>query len=87
VWKQNRGTRGPQGVLEFVGKRGGGYGEYLVSRSGYNEVLALEVLNVADCVKQRSRAELLHLYQLITQLLLHRCFRRACVYVYMLWGG
>jgi len=29
-----------------------------VSGSGYNEVLALEVPNVVDCVEQRRRAEL-----------------------------
>jgi len=28
-----------------------------VSGSGYNEVLALEVLNVVDCVERRRRAE------------------------------
>jgi len=29
-----------------------------VSGSGYNEVLALEMLNVVDCVKRKRRAEL-----------------------------
>ena len=51
-------ARGPQTVLGFVGKRGeGGEGYWGLGR-GYNEVLALEVLNVIACVERRVRAEL-----------------------------
>jgi len=39
-------------------RRDGGLGGIGVSGSGYNEVLALEVLNVIDCVEPKRRAGL-----------------------------
>jgi len=39
-------------------KGGGGLTGIGVSGSGYNEVLALEVLNVVECVERKRRAEL-----------------------------
>jgi len=43
------------GMLE---REDGGSRGIGVPGSGYNEVLALEVLNVVDCVEQKRRAEL-----------------------------
>jgi len=40
----------------MLGRGDGGLRGIGVSRSGYNEVLALEVLNVNDCVERKRRA-------------------------------
>jgi len=42
----------------MLGREDGGLRGISVSESGYNEVLALEVLNVVDCVESKRRAEL-----------------------------
>jgi len=42
----------------ILGRGDGGLRGIGVSGSGYNEVLALEVLNVVDCVERKGRAEL-----------------------------
>ena len=43
----------------MLGRGDGGLRGVGVSESGYNEVLALEVPNVVDCIERRRRAELL----------------------------
>jgi len=83
VEQKNRACRGPQTVLGYIEKRGWGVEGYCVSGSGYNEVLALEVLNVFDCVKRKRHAELLASHQLLAQSL-QRCHsRRVCVCAYV----
>ena len=42
----------------MLGRGDGGLGGISVSGSGYNEVLALEVLNVIDCAERKRRANL-----------------------------
>jgi len=42
----------------ILGRGHGGLRSICVSGSGYNEVLALYVLNVVDCVERKRRAEL-----------------------------
>ena len=42
----------------MLGRGDGGWRGISVSGSGYNEVLALEVRNVVDCVEQKRRAKL-----------------------------
>jgi len=42
----------------MLGRRNGGLRGISVSGSGYNEVLALEVLNVIDCVERKRRSKL-----------------------------
>ena len=42
----------------MLGRGDGGLRGIGVSGSGYNEVLALEVLNVADCVEHKRYAKL-----------------------------
>jgi len=51
-------ARGPRTVLRFLGQGEGGLRGIGVSGSRYNEVLALEVLNVIPCAERRRRAEL-----------------------------
>jgi len=61
-----------------VGLRGIG-----ISGSGYIKVLALDVLNVVDCVERKRHAELPASHQLLAQSL-QRCHsRRACVCAYV----
>ena len=61
VEQYNFACRGPRTVLGYIGKRGCGVEGYWCLRKslGYNEVLALEVPNVVDCVERSRRAELL----------------------------
>jgi len=61
-WQQCRDgktalARGPWTILVYVGKKGGGLRVIGVSGSRYNEVWALEVLNVVDRVEHRRRAD------------------------------
>ena len=42
----------------MLGRGDGGLRGIVVSGSGYNEVLALEVLNVIDCVERKRRSKL-----------------------------
>ena len=51
-----------------------------VSGSGYNEVLALEVLNVIDCVEQKRRADLTASASTLRALYI---YVHACMYMYM----
>jgi len=80
----------------MLGRGDGGLRGVGVSESGYNEVLALEVPNVVDCVERKRRAELLASASapraVAAALSFQACLRvcictccmcvRMCVYVY-----
>jgi len=61
----------------MLGRGEGGVRGIGDSGSGYNEVLALEVLNVVDRVERGEVRSFLHLHQLLAQSLPRRRSRRA----------
>jgi len=67
----------------MLGRGDGGLRGIGVSGSGYNEVLALEVLNVIVCVERKRRAKLPCLHQLLAQSLPRSRSKRAGVRAYV----
>ena len=67
----------------MLGSGNGGLRGIRVSGSEYNEVLALEVPNVVDCVEGGELQSFLRLYQLLSQSLWRLHSRRACVRAYV----
>ena len=67
----------------MLGREDGGLGGVGVSRSGYNEDLALEVLSVVDCVERKRRAELPASASALHAVAAVCPSRRACVCAYV----
>jgi len=71
----------------MLGRGDGGLRGINISGSGYNKVLALEVLNVVDCVELKRHAEFPTSVSVPRAVAARCCSRRACVraHVYMLY--